>query len=53
MTKAIITVLAIEVAIVGLVLSSGAYAHHRYYQGYADGLLDGASESLTMSENKN
>ena len=47
--KTICKVLCAEAVVIGLVLSSGAYSRHRYYQGYTNGLLDGVSTSSTMS----
>lgn len=49
--KTICSVLAIETAVIGLVLSAKTYGHRRYYQGYTDGLLKGASEVLNTSNN--
>lgn len=51
--KNIRKMLVIEAIIAGLVVFAGAYSNHRYYQGYTDGLLDGVSEGLTMSEKQN
>lgn len=48
--KTICTVLGIEAALVGLVVSVEAYGNHRYCKGYTNGLLEGASAGLTMSK---
>lgn len=50
--KTVLEVIAIEAVIAGLILSAVAHGRHRYNQGYTNGLLDGAAESLNTVKNK-